>query len=100
MQYRSLCFCALPLGRCSQFLYEGEEEIMSPYLSAFLDKHGPAGSKLLAADLALSADGGQPAADQGGISLGLRYVHCGVRLTLNQVLPRCNLRWPISVEWS
>lgn len=47
---------------------------MSPYLKDFLDEHGPAGSKLLSADLALSADGGQPAEDQGGISLGLRWV--------------------------
>lgn len=31
----------------------------------------------LSATLALSADGGQPAADQGGISLGLRWFAVG-----------------------
>lgn len=41
---------------------------MSPHLTPFLRRH----AGRLAADLALSADGGQPAADRGGLSLGLR----------------------------
>ena len=38
-----------------QFMLEGQEEIGSPQLDAFLAQH----TKLLAADAALSADGGQ-----------------------------------------
>lgn len=38
-----------------QFLYEGQEEIGSPHLAGLLSQH----KKLLAADMALSADGGQ-----------------------------------------
>ncbi|EFJ44084.1 hypothetical protein VOLCADRAFT_106556 [Volvox carteri f. nagariensis] len=53
-----------------KFLLEGQEEIMSPHLNSFLHRH----AARLAARLALSADGGQPAPDQGGISLGLRGV--------------------------
>ncbi|GIL53251.1 hypothetical protein Vafri_8907 [Volvox africanus] len=53
-----------------KFLLEGQEEVMSPHLTAFLQRH----AGRLVADLALSADGGQPAADRGGISLGLRGV--------------------------
>ncbi|KAG2423927.1 hypothetical protein HYH02_015266 [Chlamydomonas schloesseri] len=53
-----------------KFLLEGQEEVMSPHLTSFLRQN----AKLLAADLALSADGGQPAADRGGLSLGLRGV--------------------------
>ncbi|GLC33660.1 hypothetical protein PLESTB_000101000 [Pleodorina starrii] len=53
-----------------KFLLEGQEEVMSPHLTAFLRRH----SAGLAADVALSADGGQPAADRGGISLGLRGI--------------------------
>ncbi|PNW86247.1 hypothetical protein CHLRE_02g078650v5 [Chlamydomonas reinhardtii] len=53
-----------------KFLLEGQEEVMSPHLTPFLRRH----AGRLAADLALSADGGQPAADRGGLSLGLRGV--------------------------
>ena len=45
-----------------------QEEVMSPHLRAFLESH----RELLAADLCLSADGGQVSEQQGGISLGLR----------------------------
>ncbi|GIL88968.1 hypothetical protein Vretifemale_16870, partial [Volvox reticuliferus] len=53
-----------------KFILEGQEEVMSPHLTTFLQRH----AGRLVADLALSADGGQPAADRGGISLGLRGV--------------------------
>ena len=45
-----------------QFLLEGQEEIGSPHLSELLRKH----RKLLAADFALSADGGQISETQVG----------------------------------
>lgn len=51
-----------------QFLLEGQEEIGSPNLPAFLKKH----RKLLKADFALSADGGQESAEQGILVLALR----------------------------
>eukprot|EP00891_Asterochloris_glomerata_P002909 jgi/Astpho2/2909/fgenesh1_pg.00050_%23_152_t len=51
-----------------KFMLEGQEEIGSPQLDAFLAQH----TKLLAADAALSADGGQISADQGGIPISLR----------------------------
>ncbi|KAL6753947.1 hypothetical protein V8C86DRAFT_407171 [Haematococcus lacustris] len=53
-----------------KLFFEGQEEIMSPHLSQFLE----AERDLLAADLVMSADGGQPGEGQGGISLGLRGV--------------------------
>lgn len=52
----------------AQFLLEGQEEIGSPNLPAFLQKHGDR----LAADFSLSADGGQESADQGILALALR----------------------------
>ena len=51
-----------------KFLLEGEEEIGSPHLETFLRTH----AALLSAHFVLSADGGQPSASYGGISLGLR----------------------------
>ncbi|KAG2482711.1 hypothetical protein HYH03_018368 [Edaphochlamys debaryana] len=51
-------------------MLEGEEEVMSPHLPAFLRAH----AARLAADVVLSADGGQPGPEVGGISLGLRGV--------------------------
>lgn len=51
-----------------QFLLEGQEEIGSPNLAAFLQKH----KKKFAADFSLSADGGQDSMTQGILALGLR----------------------------
>lgn len=51
-----------------QFLLEGQEEIGSPNLPAFLKKH----KRLLKADFALSADGGQESSEQAILALGLR----------------------------
>lgn len=51
-----------------KFLLEGEEEVGSPNLDAFLSRH----KKLLECDGALSADGGQPSASLGGVTMGLR----------------------------
>lgn len=51
-----------------KFLLEGQEEVGSPNLKAFLEQH----QQLLAADLAVSADGGQRSAAQGGVCVGLR----------------------------
>jgi acetylornithine deacetylase/succinyl-diaminopimelate desuccinylase-like protein len=51
-----------------KFLLEGEEEVGSPNLDAFLSQH----AKLLEADGALSADGAQPSASLGGLTMGLR----------------------------
>ena len=51
-----------------QILFEGQEEIGSPNLANFLKKH----KKLLRADFAISADGGQDSPTQGIIALGLR----------------------------
>ena len=59
-----LCYLLL------QIILEGQEEIGSPDMAAFLTKH----AKLLAADFVVSADGGQISADQGGIAIGLRGV--------------------------
>ncbi|GFR48997.1 hypothetical protein Agub_g11017, partial [Astrephomene gubernaculifera] len=53
-----------------KFLLEGQEEVMSPHLSSFLRAH----TARLSAHLALSADGGQPGPQRGGISLGLRGI--------------------------
>lgn len=51
-----------------QVFLEGQEEIGSPNLAAFLKKH----KKLLKADFAISADGGQDSETQGILALGLR----------------------------
>ena len=58
----------MPFPGCLQFLLEGQEEIGSPDFSEFLTKN----SKLLPADYALSADGGQNFRDQGSLAIGLR----------------------------
>jgi acetylornithine deacetylase/succinyl-diaminopimelate desuccinylase-like protein len=51
-----------------QFLLEGQEEIGSPHLAAFLERE----AGRLAADVALSADGAQISISQPGLVLGLR----------------------------
>ncbi|KAI0557724.1 Peptidase M20 [Gracilaria domingensis] len=51
-------------------LIEGEEEIGSPNLVELLSTH----SRLLRADFAVSADGGQPLPDVPGLCLGLRGI--------------------------
>ncbi|KAL4448121.1 hypothetical protein ABPG75_005340 [Micractinium tetrahymenae] len=57
---------ALPIN--VKLMLEGEEEVGSPHLEPFLAKY----KDLLAADFVLSADGGQIAEDQPGLTLGLR----------------------------
>lgn len=57
----------LPLN--IKVMLEGEEEVGSPHLDAFLAAHAP----LLAADFVLSADGGQISETQPSLSLGLRW---------------------------
>lgn len=57
---------ALPVN--VKLMLEGEEEVGSPHLHPFLARH----RDLLAADFVLSADGGQIAEDQPGLTLGLR----------------------------
>ena len=61
---------ALPhrLPRPVQIVLEGQEEIGSPDMPAFLQQH----RRQLAADTVVSADGGQISEDQGGIAIGLR----------------------------
>ena len=56
-----------------QFILEGQEEIGSPHLAELLKKH----KKLLAADLALSADGGQISDSQVGSHYAVEYQHLG-----------------------
>eukprot|EP00884_Botryococcus_braunii_P001132 jgi/Botrbrau1/11019/Bobra.101_1s0017.1 len=51
-----------------KFLLEGQEEIGSPHLPAFLEKE----AARFAADVALSADGAQISIEQPGLVLGLR----------------------------
>ena len=51
-----------------QFVIEGQEEVGSPDFGQFLSSN----SKLLQADYALSADGGQNFRDQGTLAIGLR----------------------------
>lgn len=51
-----------------QFLLEGQEEIGSPNLAAFLQQH----KGKFAADFSVSADGGQDDEKQGILALGLR----------------------------
>ncbi|MCA9836727.1 MAG: dipeptidase [Trueperaceae bacterium] len=51
-----------------KFIFEGQEEIGSPQLPAFIESY----KDLLACDLVLSADGGQWGADQPALWVGLR----------------------------
>lgn len=51
-----------------KFLYEGEEEILSPHLAEFIESH----RQLLSCDLALSADGLQWGEDQPSLLVGLK----------------------------
>ncbi|MCR5358966.1 MAG: dipeptidase [Thermoguttaceae bacterium] len=67
----------LPLN--VKFLFEGEEEIGSAALSAFLESEE--NRNLLAADAILLSDTDKPAADRPGITYGLRGV-VGYELTL------------------
>ncbi|MEW6049378.1 MAG: M20/M25/M40 family metallo-hydrolase, partial [Bacillota bacterium] len=57
---------ALPVN--VRFIFEGQEEIGSPYLDEFVGAH----RDRLACDLVLSADGGQFSADQPALTLGTR----------------------------
>ncbi len=57
----------LPLN--VKVMLEGEEEVGSPHLDAFLTAH----AQLLACDFVLSADGGQISESQPSLSLGLRW---------------------------
>ena len=58
-----------------KFLLEGQEEIGSPDLPAFVDRH----KARLACDLVLSADGGQWTETQPGLNMGLRGL-CALQL--------------------
>lgn len=60
-----------------KFLFEGEEEILSPNLSAALESF----AGLLSADAVISSDGWQATADQGDLRLGLRGF-CGLEVEL------------------
>ena len=51
-----------------KFFFEGQEEIGSPHLSAFIAANGP----LLKADMIFSADGNQWAEDQPNLITGLK----------------------------
>ncbi len=51
-----------------KFFFEGQEEIGSPQLAAFVAEH----KALLACDLAVSADGGQYGEDQPALLVGLK----------------------------
>jgi acetylornithine deacetylase/succinyl-diaminopimelate desuccinylase-like protein len=51
-----------------KFLFEGQEELGSPQLPGFIEKH----KDLLSCDLVLSADGGQWDEDHPGLVLGTR----------------------------
>jgi acetylornithine deacetylase/succinyl-diaminopimelate desuccinylase-like protein len=58
----------LPLN--VKFLFEGQEEIGSPQLPAFIDQH----RERLACDLVISADGTQHGEEQPGLYVGFRGV--------------------------
>lgn len=58
-----------------KFLLEGQEEIGSPQLPDFIQRH----RELLACDLAVSADGGQYGEDQPALLIGLRG-GCGLQI--------------------
>jgi len=66
---------ALPLN--VRFLFEGEEEIGSPSLEAFIEAH----EDMLAADVVLSADGAMWRIDEPSLTLSSRGV-VGLELTL------------------
>ncbi|MBI4277489.1 MAG: dipeptidase, partial [Armatimonadetes bacterium] len=59
---------ALPVN--VKFFFEGQEEIGSPQIPAFLE----ASHKVFASDLVVSADGGQWAEDQPALNIGLRGI--------------------------
>lgn len=58
-----------------KFFFEGQEEIGSPQLGAFIPQH----KELLACDMVLSSDGGQWSEDQPQVLVGLRG-GCGVQI--------------------
>ena len=58
----------LPLN--VKFFFEGQEEIGSPQLPAFVAKH----KALLACDVVISADGGQWSEEQPSLSIGFRWL--------------------------
>lgn len=64
---------ALPVNL--KFIFEGEEEIGSPHLPAFVRQH----RDMLAADLVINADGGQFSEDRPSLNIGLRG-GCGVQI--------------------
>ena len=66
---------ALPLN--VKFLFEGQEEIGSPQLSAFIQAH----RELLDCDLVINADIGQHSETQPALSVGLRGI-CGLQLDM------------------
>ena len=73
---------ALPLN--VKFLFEGQEEIGSPQIPAFVDTH----KDLLACDLVLSADGLQWKEDQPAVFLGFKGI-CALQIDLQG--PRSDL---------
>ena len=60
-----------------KFMFEGEEEIGSRHLDAFIDEH----KSLLAADVVLSADGAMWRIDEPSLTVSSRGL-CGLELTL------------------
>lgn len=66
---------ALPVN--VKFMFEGEEEIGSPSLDAFIREH----KQLLAADVVLSADGAMWRVDEPSLNVSSRGL-CGLELTL------------------
>ncbi len=58
-----------------KFCFEGQEEIGSPHLATFMPQH----KERFAADLAVSADGGQWGENEPLISVGLRGI-CGIQI--------------------
>ncbi len=66
---------ALPVN--VKLLFEGQEEIGSPQLPAFIQGH----RELLACDLALSTDSGQYSESEPAITVGLKGI-CGVQLDM------------------
>ncbi len=66
---------ALPVNL--KFLFEGEEEIGSPHLPAFIEGH----RALLSCDLALNADTGQYSESEPSITVGLKGI-CGLQLDM------------------
>jgi acetylornithine deacetylase/succinyl-diaminopimelate desuccinylase-like protein len=66
---------SLPLN--VKFMFEGEEEVGSRHLAAFVDAHAP----LVAADAVLSADGAMWRVDEPSLTLASRGL-CGLELTV------------------